>query len=96
MKGFADTYVYSKRMAESVLIETNDVRAAARGQAPIPLLIIRPTIVSASHCEPMPGWTDTQGILSGVTLAVGMGVMKHMPGNQEAFIDIIPVDFVSR
>ena len=31
MKGFADTYVYSKRMAESVLIETNDVRAAARG-----------------------------------------------------------------
>lgn len=60
------------------------------------MLVIRPSIIAASHSEPMPGWTDTQGLLSGMTLAMGMGVMKDMPGNPDSFIDIIPVDFVAR
>jgi hypothetical protein len=44
----------------------------------------------------MPGWTDTQGLLSGVTLAVGLGVMKDLQGNPEQFFDVIPVDYVAR
>ena len=44
----------------------------------------------------MPGWIDTTGLLSAWTLAVGLGVMTDMPGNPDAFIDIIPVDYVAR
>ena len=83
-------------MAEEVLTKTNDDIAKSRGTSSLPMMIIRPSIISASHSEPMPGWTDTEGLLSGVTLALGMGVLKDMPGNPENFIDIIPVDFVSR
>lgn len=60
------------------------------------MLIVRPSIVSASASEPFPGWTDTVGLLSGMTLAVGLGVMKDMPGNPDSFLDIIPVDYVAR
>lgn len=66
------------------------------GKSPIPMLIIRPSIIAAAISEPMPGWTDTEGLLSGLTLAMGMGVMKHMPGNPDYFLDVIPVDIVAR
>ena len=59
-------------------------------------MIIRPSVVAAAASEPMPGWTDTQGLLSGVTLAVGLGVMKDLQGNPEQFFDVIPVDYVAR
>lgn len=63
---------------------------------PLPLVFIRPTIVAAAESEPMPGWTDTEGLLSGMTLAVGLGVMKDMPGNPNVTLDVIPVDYVVR
>lgn len=75
-------------MAEELLTKSNDSN--------IPMVIVRPSIVSASATEPFPGWTDTEGLLSGLTLAVGLGVMKDMPGNPESFFDIIPVDYVAR
>lgn len=75
-------------MAEELLVANNS--------ANIPIVILRPSIVAAAAAEPMPGWTDTKGLLSGMTLAVGLGVMKDMPGNPENFLDIIPVDFVAR
>ena len=34
--------------------------------------------------------------MSGLTLAVGMGVAKFMPGNSDFFLDVIPVDLVVR
>ena len=78
-------------MAEEVLSIYN--RAA---EQPVPLVFVRASIIGASASEPMPGWTDTQGLLSGCTLAVGMGVMKDLQGNPETFMDIVPVDYVAR
>ena len=79
-------------MAEELLYRTNKSGTAP----PIPMVFIRPSIVSAAESEPMPGWTDTQGLLSGMTLAVGLGVMKDMPGNPDSSFDAIPVDYVAR
>ena len=62
----------------------------------VPMVFIRPSIVTAAESEPMPGWTDTEGLLSGMTLDRGLGVMKDMPGNPDATVDAIPVDFVAR
>ena len=44
----------------------------------------------------MPGWTDNQGFLNGLTIAVGLGVMKDMPGDPETSLDVIPVDYIVR
>ena len=90
-KGFPDVYVYTKRMAEEML-------AFRCSQSPLPmsLIFVRPSVLSAADSEPMPGWVDTQGLLAGVTLAIGLGVMKQMPGNPDAFLDIIPVDYAAR
>ena len=60
------------------------------------MVIVRPSIVVAAESEPVPGWTDTLGIFSGLTLAAGMGVLKDIPGSPNAFVDLIPVDFVAR
>ena len=87
-RDFPDVYCYSKRMAEHLLAERN--MSSAR---PIKLVYLRPSILAASSVEPVPGWTDTQGILSGLTLALGLGVLKHMPGNPEGCIDVMPVDY---
>ena len=60
------------------------------------MVVVRASILAASDSEPMPGWTDTQGLLSGMTLAVGLGVMRDTLGNPESFLDVIPVDYVAR
>ncbi len=57
-------------MAEVLLAQAN--------RNPCSLVIVRPSVVAAAATEPMPGWTDTQGLLSGMTLAVGVGVMKDL------------------
>ena len=79
-------------MAEEMLNKTNK----AGTEPPIPMVFIRPSIVAAAESEPMPGSTDSQGLLSGMTLAVGLGVMTDMPGNPDSSFDAIPVDYVAR
>lgn len=90
MRDFPDTYSYSKRMAEHLLAAVN-----IKASKPVNIVMIRPSIVAAAAIEPMEGWTDTDGLLSGLTLALGLGVLKDMPGNPEACADIIPVDIVA-
>lgn len=90
LRDFPDAYAYSKRMAEHLLVQKNK-----QSQRPISIVIVRPSIVAAAANEPMPGWTDTQGLLSGLTLALGLGVFKDMPGNPDGCIDITPVDFLA-
>lgn len=92
LRGFPDVYAYTKRMAEEMLNRTNTEGTAP----PIPMVFIRPSIVVASESEPMPGWTDSKGMLNTLTISMGLGVMKDMPGNPDSSIDVIPVDYVAR
>ena len=90
IKGLPDSYCYTKRMAEHVLFHHNE------NHKKIPMVFVRPSILGAALSEPVPGWTDTLGILHGVTLAVGMGVFRDCEGDPKNFIDIIPVDIVAK
>lgn len=60
------------------------------------MVFIRPSIVTAAESEPMPGWTDNRGLLNGWTLAIGLGLMRDIPGNPDSCLDFIPVDYVAR
>ena len=90
IRSLPDMYTYTKRMAEHVLFNYNE-----KGKK-VPLAFVRPSIMAASLSEPVPGWTDSMNLLSGATMAVGLGVMRDVPGNPESFFDCIPVDIVSK
>lgn len=79
MGNFANTYVFTKRMAEHLLVESN-----TKG---IPMGIIRPSIIGASLEEPVPGWTDSIGLMGGIYLLAGLGILREIPGNPSAIAD---------
>ncbi|XP_019646859.1 PREDICTED: fatty acyl-CoA reductase 1-like, partial [Branchiostoma belcheri] len=78
-----NTYTFSKGIAENLLIEQ-------RGH--VPLAIIRPSIVTATWREPLPGWVDNFNGPTGIFIAIGKGILRTMHGDPEAKADVVPVD----
>lgn len=87
MATFPNSYVFTKRMAEHLLVENN-----AKG---LPLYIVRPSIIGAALTEPFPGWTDSIGLAGGLYLLAGLGLLRELPGDPRNIGDIVPVDLVS-
>ena len=86
---FPSSYHYSKRMAEQLLLLKNS-------KSDLKLSFIRPSIVATAANEPLPGWTDSTGLLQGAGLLVGLGIFRDVMGNPSHIADIVPVDFVAR
>ncbi|XP_075210015.1 fatty acyl-CoA reductase wat-like isoform X2 [Lycorma delicatula] len=82
-----NTYIYTKRVAESVF------NKYGKG---LPVVIVRPSVITASNKEPVPGWIYmVQFIcLTGVLIGNETGVLRSMECNPHAIADIIPVDMV--
>jgi len=78
-----NTYGLTKAVAESLL--------QAEGRD-VPVAIVRPSIVTAACREPMPGWVDNINGPTGIIAAVGKGFLRAARFNQEAQINMIPVD----
>lgn len=79
MGNFPNTYVFSKRMAEHLLVENNTKK--------IPMHIIRPSIITSSLEEPVPGWIDSIGLAGGIFLLGGLGILREIPGDENAIGD---------
>ena len=86
LHSWPNTYTMTKAMTEQLLIKH-------RGD--IPLVICRPSIVGSAWSEPVPGWVDVVSAAGAVYIAVGMGVVKFLPGSPQNVGDVIPVDYVS-
>lgn len=85
--GHPNTYTMTKTIAEHMMSER-------RGN--VPLTIVRPSIITASRHQPMPGWIDsTTGFGAFVTL-IGLGHLRAVVGRADARLDLIPVDEVAR
>jgi len=87
MATFPNSYVFTKRMAEHLLVENNTKN--------LPLYIIRPSIIGAALEEPFPGWTDSIGLAGGLYLLAGLGLLRELPGDPLNIGDIVPVDLVT-
>ena len=87
---FPNNYCYTKRMAEELLVSHQ-----RNQKKPVPLVIVRPSIIAASFEEPVPGWTDSLGLLGGFYAIAGHGILRDLPLNPKLIADQIPVDFVS-
>ncbi|CAG2109377.1 unnamed protein product [Medioppia subpectinata] len=80
-----NTYTYTKAMAETLLVEEC---------GSLPVAIVRPSIVTCSWKEPMPGWVDNLNGPTGLIVAAGKGILRSMQHKSAASADIIPVDTV--
>ncbi|XP_062172815.1 fatty acyl-CoA reductase 3-like [Alnus glutinosa] len=83
--GWPNTYVYTKAMGEMLL---------GRFRENLPLVIIRPTMISSTYKEPFSGWIEGVRTFDGVIVAYGKGKLKCFLGHRETILDIIPADMV--
>lgn len=86
VEGHPNTYTFTKNLAESF------VNQEAKNR---PVIIVRPSIVSASYSEPFPGWVDNLNGPTGMCLAVGTGFLRVLPIDRNINAEIVPVDFVA-
>ena len=49
-----------------------------RRPANMPVVIFRPSIISASIKEPCPGWTDTMSAAGGLSIAAATGILEYV------------------
>ncbi|KAG7295477.1 hypothetical protein JYU34_021672 [Plutella xylostella] len=80
-----NTYAYTKSLTEELV---------SQYAGKFPIAIARPSIVTASLKEPIPGWVDNLNGPTGLLVGAGKGVIRTMHCNADYKADVIPVDLV--
>ena len=83
--GWPDAYAYTKALGERALLE---------GRGPVPVTIVRPSIIESALAEPRPGWIRGFRMAEPVIISYARGLLQTFPGLPEGVVDVIPVDFV--
>ncbi|XP_076910406.1 alcohol-forming fatty acyl-CoA reductase-like [Bidens hawaiensis] len=83
--GWPNTYVFTKASAEMIL---------GHMKGNIPLVILRPTIITATYKEPFPGWIEGIRTIDSLAAGCGKGYLSCFLGDSESIIDTIPADIV--
>ncbi|XP_028775575.1 fatty acyl-CoA reductase 3-like [Neltuma alba] len=83
--GWPNTYVLTKALGEMFLSHLKDQ---------IPLVIIRPTMVTSTYKEPFPGWIEGFRTVDAVIGGYAKGKLTCFPGNPKTILDLIPADIV--
>ena len=87
IKGWPNTYTFTKSMAERAL----DICKKPKTR----VVVVRPCIIACSAEQPYPGWTDTLSASGGLNIGVGMGLINTIYGTDDNTPEVIPVDYVS-
>ncbi|EOA24185.1 hypothetical protein CARUB_v10017423mg, partial [Capsella rubella] len=86
LHGWPNTYVFTKSMGEMLL---------GNHKENLPLVIIRPTMITSTFSEPFPGWIEGLRTIDSVVVAFGKGRLKCFLANPNSVLDLIPVDMVA-
>jgi len=81
-----NTYTFTKTLAEQLMVDE---------ASHFPIIIVRPSVITASLQEPTPGWIDNLNGATGIVAAIYKGLLKRAIFHEEITADIIPVDIVS-
>jgi thioester reductase-like protein len=81
-----NTYTLTKCLSEHLLSER-------RGE--LPLVLVRPAIITASLHHPFPGWIDSPAAFALFAIAIGLGRMRAVIARPDARLDLVPVDLVA-
>ncbi|XP_057419353.1 fatty acyl-CoA reductase 1-like isoform X2 [Lotus japonicus] len=83
--GWPNTYVFTKAMGEMLLVHYKDN---------VPLIIIRPTMVTSTYKDPFPGWIEGIRTVDSVICGYGQGKLACFLGHPKTILDMIPADMV--
>ncbi|MFZ9482888.1 MAG: HAD-IB family phosphatase [Ilumatobacteraceae bacterium] len=83
--GWPDAYAFTKALGEQAVTEV---------KGPVPVSIVRPSIIESALAEPFPGWIRGFRMAEPVILSYARGLLKEFPGVPEGTVDVIPVDIV--
>ncbi|XP_038219939.1 putative fatty acyl-CoA reductase CG5065 [Zerene cesonia] len=78
-----NTYGYTKCLTEQLVASYN---------GKFPIVLARPSIVTASIKEPIPGWIDNLNGPTGIIVGAGKGVIRTMYCDITRLADTVPVD----
>ncbi|CAH9138118.1 unnamed protein product [Cuscuta epithymum] len=78
--GWPNTYVFTKAMGEMLLGELRDN---------VPLVIIRPTIITSTYKEPFPGWVEGVRTIDSLAVAYGKGKITCFLGDPKTIVDVV-------
>lgn len=82
---YPNTYTYTKALSEHV------VRKYGRNMN---TAIIRPSIVTTTYDDPVPGYTDNIYGVNGVVTGAGVGAIRILHIDNKLKANIVPADFV--
>jgi alcohol-forming fatty acyl-CoA reductase len=88
--GWPDAYPYTKALGERALVEGH----GPSSPAPLPLSIVRPSIIESALAEPVPGWIRGFRMAEPIIISYARGLLREFPGVPEGIVDVIPVDMV--
>lgn len=80
-----NTYTFTKHLAE---------HEVAKCAAKFPCGIVRPSMITGSWKEPVPGWTISKNGPQGFLMGASKGVIRRLPIGSGLIYDYIPVDTV--
>ncbi|XP_030370365.1 putative fatty acyl-CoA reductase CG5065 [Scaptodrosophila lebanonensis] len=83
LNGLPNTYAYSKALSEDLICRYNKK---------LPIIIARPSIVTAAIQEPLPGWIEGVNGPTGLMIGAARGVIRSMHCNPNYRSTVIPVD----
>ncbi|CAG9801690.1 unnamed protein product [Chironomus riparius] len=84
-KFIPNTYVLTKSLAEAIVVEALETHK-------LPVMIVRPSIITPTLSDPQPGWVNDYNGLGGLLIGIGTGVLRSIHCNDKYHGDFIPVD----
>ncbi|XP_057419354.1 probable fatty acyl-CoA reductase 4 isoform X3 [Lotus japonicus] len=78
--GWPNTYVFTKAMGEMLLVHYKDN---------VPLIIIRPTMVTSTYKDPFPGWIEGIRTVDSVICGYGQGKLACFLGHPKTILDMV-------
>ncbi|ORZ05668.1 male sterility protein-domain-containing protein [Lobosporangium transversale] len=89
LKTYPNTYTFSKSLTEHL------IKRRYKDMA-LPIVIVRPSIVTAACQEPVPGWVEGATAANKVIMSCALGQVQEWIGYETAKTDLIPVDIVAK
>ncbi|CAN6211290.1 unnamed protein product [Urochloa humidicola] len=83
--GWPNVYVFTKAMGEMLLGSMRE---------DLPVVIVRPSIVTSTFKEPFPGWIEGTRTIDNVIACYDKQIIQCFIGDHDAIIDAIPGDMV--
>ncbi|XP_058463867.1 fatty acyl-CoA reductase wat-like [Malaya genurostris] len=80
-----NTYAFTKSLAEDIVRQYYEK---------IPTAVIRPSIVTTTNSDPIPGWTDNIYGYNGVVVGAATGALRIFHINNDNRAEIVPADIV--